>query len=424
MRNYLKKNIILIVGGYSSGKYLAPLFSGIGYDCIHITTSSEMNNPALKHFDKSHYIDNIIIDSENDYNILIHKLDKYKVRLVIAGSETGVKLADSLSKYFKTPRNTYSLSNARRNKYLMHEILRKNSLNSAKQFITNDIKQALIFYREMGVERIVVKPPSSSSSDHVFYCNSEIELADAFFSILNKKNILNELNNEVLIQEYLSGCQYIVNSISSDGYHHVVDVWREVNENDDSPSNHIYSELLSKNDDLCRILNEYAVRVLDSLGIKYGASHAEIRLTETGPCLIELSSRLPGNVDFLVTENIYGISQVSLMPYAMFNTDLFKTIIKHNHIDNNIHARLVYLHSNIEGHVLREPDISYFMSLESVESVGLQIKKGDYLHKTNRALRKNRPGFIYLINKNYENLKNDYLLIKQFENKFYNSFLN
>ena len=39
----------------------------------------------------------------------------------------------------------------------------------------------------------------------------------------------------------------------------------------------------------------YATQVLDALGIRHGAAHAEIILTPTGPCLVEIGCRPQGN---------------------------------------------------------------------------------------------------------------------------------
>jgi len=423
MKNIFKKNIILIVSGYSSGRFLAPMFRGKGYHCIHITSTSEFNNPVLnKHYIRTDYLDNIVIDSENDYDNLLKKLEKYNVMLVIAGSEPGVLLADKLSEFFNTPRNTYSLSAARRDKYLMHEALKKNGVLCAKQIHTQHVNAALNFRDLIKADRIVVKPLSSSSSDNVFYCHSENEIRNSFEIILNKKNILDELNDNVLVQEYLNGKQYIVNTVSSEGNHFITDVWEEVSANDNIPSNDIHANMVKRNTEIYSVLANYTYEVLNSLGIRYGAAHSEIRITKNGPCLVEIGARLPGNVDFSIMDYIVGFSQVSLLHYALLHPALFKKISQHNPSHKKF-VRLVYLFSNVGGPVIKIPDITFFMQYESVYSIGLNFTKNDYLYKTNRALRNPRPGYIYLVNDDIENLEDDYNKIRQSENDFYLSLV-
>ena len=43
-----------------------------------------------------------------------------------------------------------------------------------------------------------------------------------------------------------------------------------------------------------KLLLNYTNRVLDALGMKNGASHAEVILTPTGPCLVEMNCRVQG----------------------------------------------------------------------------------------------------------------------------------
>ena len=56
MKDHSQKDLILIVSGYSSGKYLAPIFRGKGYSCIHITSEAEFQIERLHNYYDPHDI--------------------------------------------------------------------------------------------------------------------------------------------------------------------------------------------------------------------------------------------------------------------------------------------------------------------------------------------------------------------------------
>jgi predicted ATP-grasp superfamily ATP-dependent carboligase len=78
-----------------------------------------------------------------------------------------------------------------------------------------------------------VKPVESAGSDDVSLCKSMEEVKSAFGNIQGKINSLGLENTATLVQEYLEGAEYVVDTVSRDGTHKVVAVWeydkREMN---------------------------------------------------------------------------------------------------------------------------------------------------------------------------------------------------
>jgi hypothetical protein len=333
-----------------------------------------------------------------------------------------VPLADKINHLLGLNHNIFNLTLARRDKYLMHNVLGSYGISHARQLLSDQVEDIVNFFRE-STGKIVLKPPSSGNTDSVFYCTDEQQVRQHFAYILGRVNVLNEKNDAVLAQEYVEGTQYIVNAISSHGMHHITDIWQEVREDDTLPSNDLYADLLKRNNPAFDKLRTYTFSVLDALGIRTGPSHSEIRIRPDGePCLIEAAARLSGGIDPSVIHHVYGMSSLSLVPDAFLNPELFKILVN-THIVQNKYVRHVYLFSPIDGEIKREVNINDFLKINSVYSVCFRFKKGDFLPKTNRAFLKQRPGSIYLINHDQQELDRDYHQLRLMEAKLYEDLL-
>jgi len=422
MSKLFNKDIIVIAGGFSSGRHIAPLFNGLGYTCVHVCTDEVKEHPLLKPtFNPTDYAEIHVLASEDDAGEFVRKMQGRRVKAVIAGCEPCVLFADKLSKILDTPRNVDALSWARRSKYLMHETLKKNGLKSARQLLSDNLQEIFDFHGQIG-EKIVLKPEASSNTDGVFYCSTRSHIAEAVDHILGAKNYLGSINTKVLVQEYLSGKQYLVNTLSSDGYHYVCDAWGEVRHNDDAPSNDSHADLVRPQDTPYRALAEYATRALDALGIRYGAAHFEMRMTDEGPCLVEVAARMSGNVDFSVLHSIHSLTQLSLLPDAMLDPEAFRTRVNGSR-PSTTSARKVYLASTMEGDVLRNPDLNLFLDISSVSSLCFRVTKDERLYKTNRALGRARPGYLYMVSDDAEVIARDYELVRRNEQLLYETML-
>lgn len=422
MSNLYKKDTIVIVGGFSSGNHIAPLFSGLGFNCVHVCTEENESHPLLKPtFNSGNYSENYVLTSEDEADYFVRKMSHHSVRAVIAGCEPCVEFADKLSEKFDTPRNDFSLSQARRSKFLMHETLHKNGLKSARQILTSSVDEIINFYK-MIEGQIVLKPEASSNTDGVFYCNSEHQIPEIVEKIIGVRNYLGIVNSKVLVQEYLSGKQYLVNTISSNGYHYVCDTWCETRYNDEAPSNDSHADFVTMNSDLYQELADYTKEILNALGIRYGAAHLELRMTDEGPCLVEVAARMSGNVDFSALYDVNSLTQLSLLPDALLDTESF--IKRINSVNSGKKfARKVYLSSSFEGYVSNDPNLELFLDIDSVRSVFFRIGNGNYLYKTDRSQGKARPGYLYMVSDSQEKIEFDYDLVRHNEVLLYKMML-
>lgn len=424
MSKLIKKDVILIVGGFSSGRFISPLFKGLGFRCIHICSKKNQMHPMYKlFFNRQDYDDEYIIDDKFTINELKRQFDlnNLNVLAVIPGIEPCVGLADLLAEKFDTPRNELSLSEARRNKFYMHKTLRKTGIRSADQILTRSLSDIYSFLHKHN--KIVIKPVSSAFTDNVFYCTSQEEAEFAFNRIIDTENYIGDLNEFVLVQEYIKGKQFIVNTMSFEAKHFVTDIWEEVRLTDDKPSDDIYADFMSNKDPRFKILKNYVFKVLTALGINIGPAHAEVRLDEQeAACLIEIGARLPGSVDFSILNKALGFSQLSLLPECYLRRNVDVEHLRHTN-QPAPHIRFYYMYSNYEGLIRNQPDYNIFTDNSSVQSIFIRLNEDGLLQKTNRSLGIARPGYMYLVNENKEQLDKDYQLVKANEHKFYESML-
>jgi hypothetical protein len=409
------KNVFVLVDGYTVGGLLAPFFNANGYDCIHIQSQKDVTPIYAATFVRSNFIDSILYEGRLD--IILNKLSIYNVKAVIPSAESGVLLADMLNEALNiTTSNGMLHSNARRNKYDMVQCLKTSNIPHAKSFHSNSLPDIIQWVQKNNLNKLVLKPLSSAGTYGVTVCNNLHEVGIAFDSILNQKNLFLETNTSVMVQEFLFGQEYIINTASWNGLHKVIDIWRKFKNIVDGAPVNDYSEMVSPLEDDYKILQEYVFKVLNSLGIKYGAGHSEVMMKEHSPILIETAARIIGSVDMSAATEALGDNQVYCVGRSYINPAHFlesynKALVPTKYI------RQVFFISPLDSKITRHPDLSFFSSLDSFHSTSFKLKKGESLTKTTTLV--NSPGFCYLISSDKDQLKKDYLAIRNHESKFY-----
>ena len=145
-------------------------------------------------------------------------LAKYDVAAVLPGSEPGVLVAEDLQEALKLPCNGAATKDWRRNKYEMQERLREVGLGAVGQFYSSDISKALEWQKNSGSWPVIVKPSMSGGTDGVCWCHCDNDLSEAFTAVCGKLNC-NGVNEELLVQKYLDGLEYVVDCVSFKGKH-------------------------------------------------------------------------------------------------------------------------------------------------------------------------------------------------------------
>ncbi|MFJ5830031.1 ATP-grasp domain-containing protein [Streptomyces sp. NPDC093089] len=371
---------IVMVDAYAAVRSLVLEFREQG--CSVVRVQSTRHVPYV-YRSAPHVPDDFVADivHEGDVAATADAIAGFAPIAVISGGEIGVELADLLAERLGLPGNGTALSAARRDKHLMIETLRAAGLRAARQLRATDADELAAWHRELG-GRVVVKPPRSAGSQGVSFCDTPEESVAAYRSLADADDVFDEPNRGAVAQEYLAGTEYMVNTVSRDGRHHVCDVWRTGRVSANGVVD--LCDALSLVDSGSRVvapLTEYGFQVLDALGIRHGPAHLEIRMTPDGPCLVEVGARIAGGGIPAAAALGTGSSQLDRTVEAFLRPERF-----HAHAGTPYEVKrycaIAGMVSPVEG-VLREyRGIEEIERLEGFHALATLVKPGQDLRRT------------------------------------------
>ncbi|GAA0341421.1 ATP-grasp domain-containing protein [Actinoallomurus spadix] len=313
---------VVLVDTYAPTRLLAPRFRALGYRCVRVQSTPEPPPVyASEPVDLGDYAASVVHDGDVDRTLAA--VAAFDPVAVVPGGEVGVEFSDLLSERLGTPTNGTALSAARRDKFLMVETIKRAGLRGARQLRVTDAAELADWHRELG-GRVVIKPLRSAGGDGVSFCDTPEESVRAYRALLGSRDVFAGRNESVVAQEYLSGTEYMVNTVSRDGRHHVCDVWKTTRINANGITDLCDALCLIASDEkVVPALTEYAGRVLDALGVRHGPAHVEVRMTPDGPCLVEVGARMAGgDIPYYASLGI-GESQIEWTADAYVRPDRF-----------------------------------------------------------------------------------------------------
>ncbi|SDI23468.1 ATP-grasp domain-containing protein [Actinokineospora alba] len=368
---------IAMVDVYAPTLALAEAFIAAGATVVRVQSTVDAPPVYGSHPDLAQFADNIV--HEGDFDATRDAVAKHRPDIVITGGETGVELADQLSAALGLVTNGTRHSEARRNKFAQNETLRAAGLRSTRQLLVSDEEQLRAWHSSFG-GRVVVKPIRSAGNDGVTFCDTPGESVDAFRAISGRTNIFAVRNEGVVAQEYLTGTEFAVNTVSCAGKHRVTDIWRyakmTVNGVVDRHSG-VFSAPVDEQPEVV----EYAFAVLAALGVDYGPAHLEIMMTQDGPCLVEAGIRLCGAGAAHYAKIAGGESQLEWAVDAYLEPERFVAEYQRPHrVDQ--HVVMAFLTSPVEGVLESYPLLDQVRQLPSFHKVHMGVQPGQPLAKT------------------------------------------
>jgi biotin carboxylase len=396
-----------IVDAYGAGRHLPAALRRHGVDFVHVR--SESPDWRLSYLPEDFTID---IAHEGDPAVTAARLRELGIDLVVAGAESGVMLADELSAALGTPGNGMSRPAARRDKFLMHQALKDNGLASAECFRSTSVQEIVAWVAQRGQWPVVLKPSSSAGGDNVIVCHSEEEINKAHAQITTSIDRYGRSNDTVLVQEFLSGVEYYVNSVSRDGVHQIVEIWRYHKRSVDGRTIYDYENLLAWEDPTARQIVEYTLTVLNALEIRNAAGHTEVMLTSRGPVLVECGARLGGGQMPELLSRCTGTNQVDSLARAIAHHDpLASQSFRGYHLA--AHLRCVNLISHRGGKMPPDAAWAPVRSLITFDSMVLNLPEGAPVSRTIDMAT--CPGYLYLCSQDPDQIEADYRRLRQME---------
>jgi L-amino acid ligase len=405
--------VVVVVDGHSSGAFLAPAFLAHGYNSVHVENGLERSEEHLATFAPETFL--AAFRFEGDLELVLRQLAPYDVAHVVAGTESGVELADRLGAALELPTtNPAGNSAVRRHKGLMQQAVQQAGLQVADYAVVSSGREAVAWARAHGTLPVVVKPLRSAGTEGVHVCADERELSGFASKLLGAKNLYGQPNNAVLVQEFLRGTEYMVNSVSAGGEHRITEVWKSVKRNVDGAPVYDYTELILPSEGQHASLAEYVRRVLDALHVRWGPAHAEVIVGEDGLRLLEVSPRLMGSIDASATNLATGQSQIVSSVRALLDPERFLRETPPS-VGVERACRGVTLICPRDGILMEDLDWSRFKNLASFHSLRARFKKGDRVSRTRDMFT--RPGGAYLVHEDPRVVEEDYRRIRDWEEK-------
>ena len=367
---------IIIVDPRSSGIELAPAFKARGIPVIAITFKSDWIGFGMN-LQTSDFVD-IIPDQPK----LVELLRKYNPLAIIPGTEEGVPLADHLTqiltpKYANDPKKSLNRSH----KAFMQKALEEAgvpALRTLNTFSENEVA-TWIKENELADSPLIIKPPMSAGSDKVFHIPAKGDWKMAFNRVLTEPSkITGKTSETVVIQEEAIGTEFAVGTVSANGKHYLAHLIKYNKRSvHDRKTVFDYVEFVPYRESEHGELFDYTQKVLDALGIHWGAAHTEIMLTEKGPRLIESGSRMCGGPLVGFAREATGSSQADKLVELYADGDVLtkKYVLKKSVVP-------VFLKSPAKGTLSNIEVLGEIFKLPTLFNNYIWFKNGDLVPQT------------------------------------------
>jgi argininosuccinate lyase len=204
-------------------------------------------------------------------------------------------------------------------KHLVRQVLAAKGVPDVPYAVASTWEQAHKAAADLGYP-LVVKPVDMNSGTGVRKVHDEAGLAVAFAeATAPERNTRDQpLERLALLERVLEGPEYSVESVTRDGVTRVLGITaKSVAEpgveagSGFVESGHLFPAPLPPDERAA--IERHVVAVLDAVGLTHGISHTEVRVTASGPRLIELNPRQGGGYIFELVRLVTGFNPLQVL---------------------------------------------------------------------------------------------------------------
>ncbi|WP_433261044.1 ATP-grasp domain-containing protein [Actinosynnema sp. CS-041913] len=227
-----------------------------------------------------------------------HAVDPFDA--VVSFTEYGLEPASRTAADLGVAGDNLAAVRATRDKTTTRALLDRAGLSPVRYRVCADVAEASAFLREVGGP-VVLKPRDRGLSEGVYLVADESDLARRWALTTEVES------GAVLVEEFLDGPEFSVESISFDGAHEIAMITEKVT----TPLPRFVElghQVPARLDESTRAdVVGLVTRFLDLIGQTTGPAHTELRLTRTGPRLIESQTRIGGDQVWELCELVSGV---------------------------------------------------------------------------------------------------------------------
>lgn len=326
----MSKGNIVIVEALSTGANYIHDIKELGYNpvCIEICPAEDEIDESRDYHDEVYLFHSgelpEVLMADKDYEKTLDMVREYNPLVVIPGCDEGIILATKLGHDLGLPGNNPDNLKKMIDKQYMQDSLKDAGIRYIKSQFINSFEEAKEFASQLDNPYVVIKPSIGEGTIGVCICRDDDELRDAIK--LNKDisfNINPDEDAKIIIQEYIGGEEYIMDSVCCKGNNRVIAAFRyEKIMVEGRGSIYDYAEAIDESHPHFAELAEYNEKVLSALGLEYGATHGEYKIDEKGPVLIEMNCRVAGpSQKFELLDRVWGNHSTALSLESYLNPD-------------------------------------------------------------------------------------------------------
>lgn len=190
----------------------------------------------------------------------------------------------------------------------MRQIFREAQVPNPAFCATRDRKKVTRFIDEQGLP-VIIKPARGWGQRGVRQVE-RFEEVDKAFSRAKAASLRNQGNGVVLVEAYIDGSEYSVNTFTVDGDTTVLCITERIITSYPDPPGITYAEVYPSGLDQSqhREVRAAAILAVEALGLRNGPAYTQLRYSSAGPVIIETALRMGGGLDPDVTFYATGIS--------------------------------------------------------------------------------------------------------------------
>jgi biotin carboxylase len=190
--------------------------------------------------------------------------------------------------------NAFDDAAAATDKYRMRQRFAEYSVSSPR-FVIADAQYSIENFRFP----LIVKPTDRSGSRGVKKIEYPAEVKEAVLRAQNES-----FSQQAIIEEYISGREVSVETISWKGEHYILAITDKVTTGEPYFVELEHHQPSNLSEEIQQKIRSETIKALTALNVKYGASHAEFKITNDGNVFaIEVGARMGG--DFIGSDLVY-----------------------------------------------------------------------------------------------------------------------
>ncbi|MEH7158831.1 ATP-grasp domain-containing protein [Neobacillus drentensis] len=309
----------------------------------------------------------ILVDLSN-YDEIIKSLNNLQkqgkqIEGIFSFVHSYVHLAATLSEKFCTSVVSTDAILKMENKVLTRELLKGHPNSPYYALYTPDYPLEYFINQAKDYLPLILKSPASAGSKDVLLANNESQLRVAIQELRKK-------NEQILLEEYLNGPQFLVEVLVHKGKVHIIAI---VEQQITFFRRFIvtgYCLLPNLNQRFYDSIYETVSSILKAFQMKNGACHLEMRLVNGVWKLIEINPRISGGAMNRIIEIGYGINLVEETIQLMLGNEPRLT---------KKHRKYVYAHYltvETRGKLIKVTGKELVSELPGVEEVYIKPRKG------------------------------------------------